>query len=181
MLTRVSRRLELCQWIRIMMSETETPPTLETSDAALMRFFRNSPGARSAAGVLRSGAEVGVTFTDVPGDWRFIAVDGAPMLEVGPPADPDFDLRLAPGAVRAICDRPHGEIGDLGVAFFERIVATDPEQKIRVTLRSGLVKLTVRGWLSVLAKGGPGLVGWLAKKGLNGPGAVASALARLRK
>lgn len=156
-------------------------PEAESSDAALRRFFERSPAALTAAGSLRPGAEVGVTFTDVAGEFRFHSDGGKPVFEPGARMDPDFDLRLAPGAVRAICSRPDGDIGDLGVAFFEHIVAREPEDQIRVTLHSGLVRLTLRGWLGVLARGGPKVVGWMAQKGLRGPSAVAAALTRLKR
>ena len=39
----------------------------------------------------------------------------------------------------------------------------------------------MRGWLGVLAAGGPKVIGWMAQKGLKGPGAVASALSRLKR
>lgn len=151
------------------------------NDELLARFLRESPAARAAAASLRSGAEVGVFFTNVAGEWRFYSEGGTPALERRKAQDPDFDLRLAPGAVKDICAQPDADIGDLGVAVFEHMVARDPERKIRVTLRSGLIKLTVRGWLSVLAQGGPKVVAWMARKGLRGPGAVAAALARLKK
>ena len=150
------------------------------SDEALKRFLLSSPGARTAARALRSGAEVSIAFADVPGEWRFYQSNGSPVLEAAKAKDPDFELRLAPGAVHAICSDPEADVGDLGIVFFERIVSREPENKVRVTLRSGLMKLTMRGWLGVLAQGGPKVVGWMAKKGLRGPGAVVSALARLK-
>jgi hypothetical protein len=72
-------------------------------------------------------------------------------------------------------------MGDLGVMFFEHIVAKDPELKIHVTLRSGLVKLTGRGWLGLLARGGPTMLMWMTQRGLRGPGAIATALGRLKR
>jgi hypothetical protein len=164
-------------------SPSSTPsaaPEAEGNEAALTRFLQNSPAARSAAGSLRKGAEVGLSFTDISSEWRFFSIDGKPVIEPGKPTDPDFELRLAPGAIRAICSRPDAQIGDLGIAFFEHIVARDPDDRIRVKLRSGLVKLTLRGWLGVLAQGGPKVIGWLAQKGLRGPSAVAVALSRLK-
>jgi hypothetical protein len=162
-------------------SETREKLAIEASPDALKRFFEVSAGARTAARSLRSGAEVGVSFTDAAGAWRFYQHAGGPVFEASKPKDPDFEVRLSPGAVQAICSKPDADIGELGIAFFERIVARDPEKKIRVTLHSGLVKLTMRGWLGVLAHGGPKVVGWLAQRGLSGPGAVATALARLKK
>jgi len=157
------------------------PSSSEGSETRLRRFFETSEASRRAASSLRKAAEVGVRFTDVPGDFRFHSVDGKPAFEAGKAMDPDFELTLAPGAVAAITARPQADVGDLGVLFFQHIVAKDENEKIRVKLHSGLVRLTMRGWLGVLAAGGPKVIGWMAQKGLKGPSAVASALARLKK
>jgi hypothetical protein len=153
----------------------------EGSESRLRRFFQTSEASRRAASSLRKAAEVGVRFTDVPGEFRFHSVDGKPAFEAGKAMDPDFDLTLAPGAVAAITARPEADVGELGVLFFQHIIAKDENEKIRVKLHSGLVRLTMRGWLGVLAAGGPKVIGWMAQKGLKGPGAVASALSRLKK
>jgi hypothetical protein len=153
----------------------------EGSETRLRRFFQTSEASRRAASSLRKAAEVGVRFTDVPGDFRFHSVDGKPAFEAGKAMDPDFELTLAPGAVAAITARLDGDVGDLGVLFFQHMIAKDENEKIRVKLHSGLVRLTMRGWLGVLAAGGPKVIGWMAQKGLKGPGAVASALSRLKK
>src|SRR6185437_14271509 len=95
--------------------------------------------------------------------------------------DPDFELTLAPGAVTAIAAQPNADVGDLGILFFQHIVAKDPQSKIQVKIHSGLMKLTMRGWLGVMAARGGKVMGWLAMKGLKGPSAIASAVTRLRK
>jgi hypothetical protein len=156
------------------------PPPVP-SDVALIRFFSTSAAARTAASSLGKAAEVCVTFTDVPGSFRFFSESGKPVLAPGAAKDPDFDLVLAPGAVRAICARAEAEVGDLGILFFQHMIAQAPEEKIRVKLHSGLMRLTLRGWLGVLAHGGPRVVGWMAQKGLKGPGAVAAAISKLKK
>jgi hypothetical protein len=154
---------------------------VEPSNVVLQRFFETSEAARRASSPLKKAAEVGVRFTDVPGDFTFKLIDGKPRFTEGRADDPDFELTLAPGAVRAIAAQPDADVGDLGIVFFQRIVAKDPDEKIAVKLHSGLIKLTLRGWLSVMALGGVKVMGWLAMKGLKGPSAIASALARLKK
>ena len=156
-------------------------PASETSDAILRRFFETSETARKASSSLKKAAEVGVRFTDVPGDFRFVMADGKPKFITGKADDPDFDLTMAPGAVRAIAAKPDAEVGDLGIAFFQAILAKEPENKVTVKLHSGLMKLTMRGYLGVLAQGGVKVMGWMAQKGLRGPSAVASAISKLRK
>src|SRR5450755_542424 len=92
------------QWARPAPQPAVAASTEETSEALLVHFFSNSRAAASVAGRLRSGAEVGVTFTDVSGDFRFHAPGGKPTLERKKAASPDFDLRIGPGAVRIICE-----------------------------------------------------------------------------
>ncbi len=152
----------------------------EGADAMLARFVLTSPAARRAAGLLREGAEVAVTYTDVASEWRFYLNAATPAIEPGKAQDPDFELRLAPGAVRSICAMADADLGELGIAFFEHIVSRDPDTKIRVYPHSGLIKLTRRGWLGLLARGGPKVAMWMARKGLRGSGDVVAALARLK-
>jgi len=161
-------------------SPKETSDVL-TSDVLLRKFFETSPAGKRAAASLKKGVAVGVRFTDVPGDFQFVTRDGQPHFDAGKASDPDFELTLAPGAVRAITSKPDSDVGELGITFFQHIVAKDPAEKIHVKLHAGLLKLTMHGWLGVLAAGGPKVMGWMAQKGLKGPSAVASALSRLKK
>jgi hypothetical protein len=133
-----------------------------------------------AAGSLRAGAEVAVSFTDLAGEWRFFSDAGKPTLEPGKATDPDFALRIAPGALKSICARTDADLGEFGIAFFEHVVSREPGFRIRVQLHSGLIKLTQRGWLTLLARGGPKVAAWLARRGLRGSSAVVAAIAHLK-
>jgi hypothetical protein len=151
-------------------------------DVELAHFLLTNPGAKLAAASLKPGAEAGITFTNLDGEWRIYAAEGGRVsFEPGKATDPDFELRIAPHAVNSIRERHEADVGDLGVAFFEHIIAREQDRKIHVTLHSGLLKLTRRGWLGVLARGGPKVVMWMAAKGLRGPGAIATALGRIKK
>ena len=153
----------------------------DRSDAVLAAFLERNPGARKAAGSLRGGAEVAIMFTDIPGAWRvFINDVGGIGFEEQPAIDPDFELHVPPQALREICAGDAQDLGDLGVAFFEHLVAKEPERRIHATVHSGMVKLTRRGWLGLLTQGGTKVVMWMGRKGLRGPGAIAGALGRLR-
>src|SRR3984893_4164220 len=158
-----------------------TEQTPEPSNLVLQRFFETSESARKAAAHLKPAAEVLVRFTDVPGDFHFALIEGKPRFLDGPAKDPDFELTMAPVAVTAIAAQPNADVGDLGIIFFQHIVASDPQSKIRVKLHSGLLKLTMRGWLGVMASGGGKVLGWMAAKGLKGTSAIARALCGLRK
>ena len=159
----------------------ETEQAAEPSNVVLQRFFESSESARKASAHLKKAAEVGVRFTDVPGDFHFKLVDGKPRFMSGAAEDPDFELTLAPAAVTAIAAQPNADVGDLGILFFQHMIAKDPQSKINVKLHSGFMKLTMRGWLGVMAAGGGKVMGWLAMKGLKGPSAIASAVSRLKK
>ena len=158
-----------------------TEQTPEPSNVVLQRFFQSSEAARKASSSLKKAAEVAVRFTDMPGDYVFRLVDGKPNFSSGRADDPDFELTMAPGAVTAIAAQPNADVGDLGVLFFQHILSRDPHSKINVKLHSGLLKLTMRGWLGVMAHGGMKVVGWMASKGLKGPSAIASAISRLKR
>lgn len=160
---------------------SQSTPQTERSDQRLQRFFETSSAARKAASSLRKAAEVAVNFTDVPGDFRFYIEDGKPRFGPGRASDPDFELTMGPGAVSDIASKPDNDVGDLGILFFQHILAKTPEDKVRVKLHSGVMKLTMRGYLGVLAAGGGKVMGWMATKGLRGPGAVASAIGKLKK
>src|SRR3954462_4642939 len=157
------------------------PSNPEPSNVVLQRFFETSESARKAASHLKSAAQVAVRFTDVPGEFHFGLAEGKPQFFTGAAKDPDFELTMAPGAVTAIAAQPNADVGDLGIVFFQHIVASDPQSKIRVKLHSGLMKLTMRGWLGVMASGGGKVLGWMASKGLKGPSAIAAAGSRLKK
>ena len=150
---------------------------MEPSNVVLQRFFESSEAARRASAPLKKAAAVGVKFTDVPGDFHFRLIDGKPRFTEGKADDPDFELTMGPAAVTALAEKPDADVGDLGILFFQRIAAKD----IHVKLHSGLIKLTTRGWLSVMAQGGGKVLGWMASKGLKGPAAIGHALAKLKK
>lgn len=161
-------------------SAAPAKPT-EPSDKILQRFFETSDAARKASSPLKKAAEVAVRFTDVPGDFFFTVADGTPKFNAGKAKDPDFELTMAPGAVAAIAAQPNADVGDLGILFFEHILSREPQHKINVKLHSGVMKLTMRGYLGVVAQGGGKVMGWMARKGLKGPSAIASAISRLKK
>jgi hypothetical protein len=147
------------------------------SSAVLAEFLANNPGARAAAKSLRAGAEVAITLGDSRAEWRaFASAPGQLSFEPVKATDPDIELLIPPRAVQSLCDSSIVDVGELAVAFFEHIVSSQQELKIRVTVRSGLIKLTRRGWLGVISQGGPKIMMWLATKGLHGPGAITAAL-----
>ncbi len=147
----------------------------------LRQLFETSEVSRKAATSLSKAASVAVRFTNLPGDFRFYSVDGKPRFEPGKAEEPDFELTVPPGAVRDICGKSSADVADLGAFFLRHLFfAREPEQKIRVKVHSGLIKLTMHGWLRVVIAGCPRVILCLAQMGMNGPSALASALSRLK-
>jgi hypothetical protein len=146
----------------------------------LRQLFETSQAARKAATALSKAACVGVRFTDVPAEFRFYAVDGKPRFEPGKAKAPDFDLTLPPRAVRDICAKTSGDMGDLSILFLQHMFANEADRKVLVKVNSGLITLTLHGWLRVVLAACPKLIGWLAKMGLKSPSAMASALSRVK-
>jgi broad specificity phosphatase PhoE len=162
------------------MSAEQTATTPAQYAEMLGHLFETSEAGRKAATSLSKDAFVAVRFTDFPGDYRFHAIDGRPLFEAAKAEQPDFELTLPPGAVRDICGKASADVGDLGVLFLQHIFAKEPEKRILVKVHSGLIKLTLHGWLRVVIAGCPKLITWVAKMGLKGPSAVASVLSRLK-
>src|SRR2546422_10038912 len=85
--------------------------------------------AKQAASSLSKAVSVGFRFTDVPGEFRFHAVDGKPRFEPGKADEPDFKLTLFPGAVHDVCGKSSADVGDLTVLFLQHIFANEPDQR----------------------------------------------------
>jgi len=164
-----------------MQAEPPAPTPAQDCAEMLRHLFETSEAGRKAAASLRKSASVGVQFTDFPGEFNFHAVDGKPRFEPGKAMEPDFELTLPPTAVHDICGKGSGDVGDLGVLFLQHVFANEPEKKILVKVHSGLLKLTLRGWLQVVIAGCPKVITWFLHMGLlKGPSAVASVLSRFK-
>jgi hypothetical protein len=154
----------------------ETPPS-----AVFAAFLATNSGAQRVGAALKNGAEVAIQFCDQRGEWRIYAAEsGEAHFEQGKATDPDFELYMPTAAVCALAARTEADVGELGITFFEHISSKDPARRIGVKIHSGIVKLTRRGWLGVLALGGPKVMMWMAGKGLRGRGAIANALSRFK-
>ena len=132
------------------------PPSTPDRDCAemLRHLFETSEAGRKAAASLSSAASVAVRFTGLSGDFTFRAVNGLPRFEAAKADAPDFELTLPPGAVHDICRKTSaGDVGDVGVLSLEHVFTDEPDQKIQVKIHSGLLKLTIWGWLRVVLAG----------------------------
>jgi hypothetical protein len=142
----------------------------ESSLASLARYLETAPAARRAVGPLAAGARVALLVEEGPAG--FTLEGGAPRLAPGPLADPDFTLRLPPGAVARLVARGQDEVGEAGLAFFELLLERDPALHVGVSVQASTARLVAHGWLSVLALGGARVALWLLRRGLASPAKV---------
>src|SRR5437016_12632912 len=77
----------------------------------LRQLLETSEAGRKAASSLSKAVAVGVRFTDVPGDFRFLAVDGKPRFEPGKADDAVLELTLFPGADHDACGKASASVG----------------------------------------------------------------------
>jgi hypothetical protein len=142
---------------------------------ALRRFFEVAPAARKATRSLSRDARVGLELPEGPARFRMEA-DG-PRVEAGAEPDPDFTLTLPAAAVRHITAREDGDVGEFGVAFFQQVLARNPEERVRIHVQASTARLVAHGYLGVLASGGMKVTWWLLRNGVKNPRA---AIDRLR-
>ena len=120
-----------------------------------------------AEGILRALAQHGVEYVIIGG--LAVQTHGHVRTTV------DIDVLPRPGPSNM------ARLADALNALEARILNPGSEDlKIDATVHSGLLKLTRRGWLGVIARGGSKVVIWMAQKGLRGPGAIATAIGRLK-
>jgi hypothetical protein len=147
----------------------------DTGLDALARFFATSPAARKATRPLATGARVALDLAGGPA--RFHMSSGAPRVEAGAERDPDFTLVLPDGAVAHLTSIEGDDVGAFGIAFFQLVLAREPERRVRVRVDAPTGRLVSHGYLGVLASGGAKVGWWLIKNGVKNPKA---AIDRLR-
>lgn len=148
----------------------------ESSLERLARYLETAPAARRAAAPLARTARVALLLEEGPAGFTLAA--GAPRLAPGPLADPDFTLRLPPGAVARLVARGSDDVGEAGLTFFELLLERDPALHVGVSVEASTARLVTHGWLAVLALGGARVGLWLLRRGLASPARVIERLRR---
>jgi hypothetical protein len=143
-----------------------TSPSL----AALKTFFESAPAARKATRPLARSARVNLALDG--GAAQFSMESGAPHVQDGANADPDFTLTLPHGAVERITGLGSDDVGQFGIEFFKLVIEHDPAFKVRVKIDAPTTRLLTHGYLGVLALGGMKVSWWLLKNGVKNPKAA---------
>jgi hypothetical protein len=146
-----------------------------SSIETLTAFFESAEVVRRATRPLRPLAEAGLVVDGVQA--RFCMEEGRPAIRPEPARDPDFTLSLPAAAVERLTQVASGDVGEMGVAFFQLVLERDPALRVGVRIHASTPRLLSHGYLGVLALGGLRTAMWLLKKGFANPKA---AIDRLR-
>jgi hypothetical protein len=132
----------------------------------LAQLFAEHPAWRAAARRLSRDATSTVYFSQRPGEaWRLERRGQASRLLAGAASDPDLVFRFTPAAVERLA-AVSGGVGDFAVALFELLTSPDPEARVDLRVAAGFARLVRRGYLGVLAAGGPQVLAFGASHGI---------------
>lgn len=135
--------------------------------------------AQKAAKSLTDGAEIEI----VVGGAEVLTLtrnQGKNRVTVGRARDPQLVFTLTPAAAEEILAEKSDEIGKIGVGIARLIVSKEADKKVSIQIKAGFLSLFSKGYFGVLAAGGAEFASFLASRGLNGMGAIKSALKNLK-
>jgi hypothetical protein len=132
----------------------------------LAQLFAAHPAWRTAARRLSRDATSAVYFSQRPGEaWRLERHRDGSRLVAGAAPDPDLVFRFTPAAVERLA-AVSGGVGEFAVTLFELMTSRDPEVRIDLRIAAGFARLVRRGYLGVLAAGGPQVLAFGASHGV---------------
>lgn len=141
----------------------------------LARLFREHPSWLRAARRLDASVTSTVYFGHRPGEpWHLERCGKTTELRPGAASDPDFVFCFPPAAIERL-ESQVGEVGDFAVELFRLVVSEDPQEQIGLRIRAPFARLVRRGYLGLLASGGPRVLAFGAAHGVR----TLSALKRL--
>lgn len=128
---------------------------------------------------LRNGVQIAVTIGK-EGPFN-LHKDGDKMaVSAEAPASPDMTFHLPERALNELASVHTEDIGEVGVAILKLMAHGDPKMRMSAKVHIGAFTLLRNGYLGVLPLGGPGVMKFLASKGLTNIGKIKDALGRLK-
>lgn len=146
----------------------------------LKEFFEAREVCSKAAKPLRDSASAEIAIPVENKTYTFQRKDKKNVVSAGKPSDPDLYFALTPKALEELINYDSDEIGDWGVKVFSLIFTKDIEKKIVIKIKTGLLKLTFKGYLGIIPLGGAGLMKYLAKNGFSSLGKIKDALTKAK-
>ncbi len=138
--------------------------------AQLRDLFLTHPAWLDAARNIKDGSQSRVSFSHVSGDFHMLRQAGKSLLLPGAATDPDFAFRFTPRSIERLSQVQGSGLADFAVELFDCIVSEDPELQVGLRILSSLPKLILRGYVSLLMKGGPRVLAYGASRGVTSVG-----------
>lgn len=135
--------------------------------AKLRELFLHHPAWLNAATHIKEGAQSRVYFSHVPGEYQMLRRGGQSLLLEGRASDPDFAFRFTPKAIERLAQVQGNDLVDFAVELFECVVSDDPEVQVGLRIVSSFPKLLMRGYVTLLLKGGPRVLAYGASRGVH--------------
>ncbi len=152
---------------------------LVSNPAALLTTFFARDACRRATAPLKPGIEVGVSVEGAPALTLTRTKQGFEVLE-RPPVKPDLSFTIPEASLRALCDNPSEDIGEIGIAILQLIAHPNSEARMGVKVHAGALDLLWKGYFNVLPLGGSAVMKHLASKGFSSLGKIKDGLSRMR-
>jgi hypothetical protein len=112
--------------------------------------------------------------------FTFIRSSGRNDIKPGAATDPQLIFTLSPKAAETILSDTTEDVGAIGVNILKLIVSPDNEKRVGIQLKAGFLTLFTKGYFGVLATGGTALASFLGSRGLDGMGAIKTAIKKLK-
>lgn len=141
-------------------------------------FFEENALAQQAAHSIKNGREIGLVIDGVP--YTFKKDASKNRIESGKSSSPDLIFEIPKQAAEELFSNSFTSVGAVGIFIFEKMLASDPQHKVKARVHAGFLSLMTGGYLGVLAAGGAEVAKFLAQKGLSNPSKIKDAIAKLR-
>jgi hypothetical protein len=146
----------------------------------LTEFFSGNL-AQTAGSALSDGASI---LFHIEGEtFYFARQNGKNILKTGSTSDPEFEFWIPGKTLRHLLDLarlPETGIATLGIAILEKILRGPVEERIRIKVWAGILKIWARGYFSVLKQGGPEVASYLAQWGFTNVSKIKDVLRKAR-
>ncbi len=149
-------------------------------------FFEENELAKKAAASIKDGREIEILVPDAgPASeaslmLTFTKESGRNVLRDGAPANPDLTFTIPKAAADEILATRFESVGQVGLRVFEKMLSSDPKQKVRAKIHVGFLSRLSGGYLGVLAAGGGEVARFLASKGLSSAGKLKDVVSKMR-
>lgn len=149
--------------------------------AKLKQFFETRSICIEAAKPLKKGAAVEIKNPVSGKSYTFEKTSAGAVISEGAPRDCELFFSIPPKGLDYIVDFDTNDIGRYAIRIFEAIISKDPEVKVSLKVRAGILTIVLKGYLGVIMLGGKTMMGWLSQHGIGGIDKIKDILSKLRE